>query len=376
MYEFWVQLLPAWLPRQPAYLVLALIAALELTAAVGLAGWIVWQTWRSRLYSERRDRVDGLIDEYLTRHGSSKQFGHPNEGVPALRRTLADLPTYLVSEEIVRKSQAVDPESARMLANLYRDFGFLERDLQLLPSTKWESQIPVLRRLYVMGRASEAEQICPKLEPADHHIARLLAAQIATRVGCPDRLPDILEGMEFLNRMMEEPLRLLIETLEAPELRTLLTYWDEYSSPFVKRTILRAAVDRGVDGADEYIDKAARSENIEVRIGAAWAASRRETPEDVQRLGRLIEDEAWQVRAQALKAIGDLSFPAFVKEVAEATEDPSFWVRQNAARTLAGFDEQGIAELKQIVEHSEDEYAADAARQELQRIEQVSDVPL
>ena len=82
---------------------------------------------------------------------------------------------------------------------------------------------------------------------------------------------------------------------------------------------------------------------------------------------RLLRDPAWEVRAQAAKALGRSQALAAIPALAEALSDSTFWVRQNSAEALGALGPAGLAQLQQRAMRDSDPFARDAARQVLQQ---------
>ncbi|MGH6954581.1 MAG: HEAT repeat domain-containing protein, partial [Alphaproteobacteria bacterium] len=74
---------------------------------------------------------------------------------------------------------------------------------------------------------------------------------------------------------------------------------------------------------------------------------------------------AWQVRAQAARALGRAGAPLSVHVLAERLTDASWWVRHHAAYALKELGEDGQAALRQVVATSPDPYARDMAHEAL-----------
>jgi HEAT repeat protein len=108
---------------------------------------------------------------------------------------------------------------------------------------------------------------------------------------------------------------------------------------------------------------------MEVRIGACIAASTYTQDQVGRMLKDLLYDEAWQVRAQAAKALGSLGDNSIIPILSSALVDKSFWVRQNAAASISALGPEGLKALGEVLSSGKDRFAVDAAAQELHRFE-------
>lgn len=101
----------------------------------------------------------------------------------------------------------------------------------------------------------------------------------------------------------------------------------------------------------------------EWRVAAASALEHAGTEASVAPLRLALHDDDWRVRARAVVSLGATADPDVVGEVAQLLTDRNWWVRQNAATSLArlpGGSDHLFAALD-----SPDTYAADAALNQL-----------
>jgi HEAT repeat protein len=109
-----------------------------------------------------------------------------------------------------------------------------------------------------------------------------------------------------------------------------------------------------------------RSGSVDIRTRAlrALASLGVETSQDVERIVRALRDEAWEVRAVAARALGDLGLSSAVPQLCQAVSDPAWWVRYNAAHALQRLGEEGGEALRKL-QLSEDRFAREIAFQAL-----------
>jgi HEAT repeat protein len=79
----------------------------------------------------------------------------------------------------------------------------------------------------------------------------------------------------------------------------------------------------------------------EVRARAALGLASMPGDEVVVALERLARDDAWQVRLQAIKALGRIAAPACLGTLRDALSDPIHWVRLRAGGALARLGDPG-----------------------------------
>jgi HEAT repeat protein len=78
-----------------------------------------------------------------------------------------------------------------------------------------------------------------------------------------------------------------------------------------------------------------------------------------------LEDPAWEVRAQAVKALGKIGDERDAAELVRALRDREWWVRNNAAAALRDMGEAGEAPLTGAL-WDEDRFARETAAQALE----------
>lgn len=101
----------------------------------------------------------------------------------------------------------------------------------------------------------------------------------------------------------------------------------------------------------------------EWRVAAASALEHAGTEASVSPLRLALHDDDWRVRARAVVALGATADPDVVVEVAQLLTDRNWWVRQNAATSLARLP--GGTDCLFAALDSPDPYAADAALNQL-----------
>jgi len=332
--------------------VVAAIAALTLIivlSIIWLTGRALWEVRVSRL----RDRFWLELGQRL-----ASVVGEPAaeaawlEAARAYRR---DVLQHCLNEYLIRTAG----EYKEGLARLYRALGLLDIDLIELRSWRWSVRMRALRRLAAVV-TSEHRAVIARLASEGGEV-RLLVAQIIGRIGNADDVLPLLATWSLTSRLSEYPLHVMLDALQPDALRVLLAHWDELTSAKIQRILLDAAA-RTVPGAcHEILPRAALHASLEVRIAAAHACGAMSSPQTFALLGTLSQDAAWEVRAQAVKALASHPSNAAVEILADALTDKNFWVRQNAAASLGRQGHNGVVRLRRIIADASDRYARDAA---------------
>jgi hypothetical protein len=99
----------------------------------------------------------------------------------------------------------------------------------------------------------------------------------------------------------------------------------------------------------------------ELRIRTARALGKLSVPASRETMVRLAADEAWEVRAQALRGLGFLKDRKTLPLLAGGLFSPHWHIRYNAGYGLAAFGLAGILRLQEISRQKKDRFAADMA---------------
>lgn len=110
--------------------------------------------------------------------------------------------------------------------------------------------------------------------------------------------------------------------------------------------------------------------NLELRLAAMMYLSIHDVPAATTLLLTFIEDPLWQVRARAVKLLGNIGDPAYAELLEVGLHDSEWWVRMNTAETLARLGVRGVRVLKRQTVKA-DRFAYEAAREVLTTLPEV-----
>lgn len=261
-------------------------------------------------------------------------------------------------------------ESLEVAKKIYRDLGLVAQDVKMLESPIWHRRVLALRRLVFVAGPEEREVLLST--EGDHRSVALLAAQGLARIGSGDDVVRVLRNVDVPRRVMEQPVFVLLSSLSSQQFERVLDLYAEFRWDSLKKIVLVAAARRACDRAEALVTAAAESPSVELRLGAATAAAYvTGLPSEVALIS-LLSDEAKEVRALAAKGLGRRKALGALAALSTAASDPSFWVRQNVARALGALGEVGQQALNRLAEEGTDHFAADSARQELERLKVVA----
>ncbi len=276
-----------------------------------------------------------------------------------------EFPKYIVSDFFQNHFQFVSGEYKEKLTRTYRRLKCHESDLNDLRSMSWNKRFTALRRISHVATEKEKEAL---LAMKDKSILnRILAARIMVEIGGADDIFELIKDLRLTRRLMEQPLYIVFHEMAPEKFTRLMEKWPDFSGPIVKRILLVTAAEKYPVVCEAWMEIAYRSRSIELRIGVCMSAGLLRSSATRNILLHLLGDPHWEVRAQAVKALGARNEVSTISEIAGAMTDPSFWVRQNAAGALSSMGSTGIKKLKFIAKSHEDLFAKDTAKQELER---------
>lgn len=225
----------------------------------------------------------------------------------------------------------------------------------------------------------EAPEMCEPLRKAMARGPERVTIQAALALSRIGDLPGLAWLLQHPDATARRTRRQLVTMLEgfgpdaAGELRTAIAGGKAAAPIHVAAIeVLGLHGDAASVGA---LEKLLREGALDARVAAARALGRIGALESGAALIGALEDEAWQVRAQAARSLGAIPAAANVAPLAARVGDVAWWVRRHAAYALGLHGGAGREALEEIVQHSQDLFAADIAREALQQLEWSDQIP-
>ena len=347
------------------YIVLVVFIGLQVAFITGQTAWLVLRTsyeqyWERRYQQSQMLLYTGFIDALRCAEERQRWL--------SLAETL---PAAHVRRFLLMYLQRTESSFREEVAGLYRARGLLEEDCRTLRSGDWLKRMRTLRMMLYVARTEELELL--KSLPLQRHPERLAVCFVFARLGEIDPLLEQLRSLQLQQRHASQPISAMLWSMSPSNIHALMQRWGEIPDPFLRRALLITAATAAPASGLEMLPKAAADSTLEIRIGACLAACQMSAPRVRGLLLTLLEDETWEVRGQAAKALGVLRDRHAMDALCAAMGDRSFWVRQNSAVAIGRMGDEGLARLAQIVRDGADRYAVDAARQVLSSAQPVAD---
>jgi len=343
----------------PFYRVIVIIALLGTLVLALQILWLAARWMRERSLDRARKRFDADLASGLPEAASD-----PGRREGWLVRARA-YPDQILREAIEPAIMGSEGQVRAGLLEVYEGLGLLAADVRSASSSFWHRRIIGLRRL------AQVRQIAPRSAlvrfSKDFHSARILAAHALSEAGRADDVFDVISNLELPWRLMERPLFLVLNEMPQEMFESVLERWYEIESEHTRKVLLIAAALRCPERAKELLEQASSSSAVEIRLGAGVAAANLAGGNVEGVLLGLLSDGAFEVRAQAARGLGQYPTRNSASALTEGLKDPSFWVRQNAAASLASQGKEGLAALRRVMQDSSDRFAAQVAAEELER---------
>lgn len=358
-----------------------LSGVLVLVPLGGLGLVLLFRAWDARRLQRQKQHYARYRAELQNLHERLAQAQEPEDVAPlarSLRATTRDEVAALKLAILEAYGEATDP-LRKSLAALYEMLGLVADDIQIIYKGTLEEQSRATFRLGWLRHLPALEA----LERASKHSCtelRLVAIWALTEIADARGVKPVVialseangwQIMQAANRLMGMQLDLTLPLMELLDSAGGMRERRER----VMTTVLDLISDFGAR-ARQYINPAAGrqaalrlldsgSVNLRTRALRALATLGVESSQEVDALLRALNDTAWEVRAVAARAVGDLQLTAGLSALQQAVSDRAWWVRHNAAQALKKLGDAGEMVLLQLMQ-SDDRFARETVIQVMQ----------
>ena len=330
------------------YRLLLILISLEVMMIGGMLGVLSWQTARRERREARRQKLLDAIQESLE-EGDEKAV-HDKLGAEARH-------SEALSQVLVQLAHSGHRQVAQEVWDM---LGFATSAREALKSGRSSKRMAAIRQFYLFATDEDCQAIAEALEVDQKHRFRVLAAHVLARF---DRGADVaraLRGVSLERRIMEQPFYSIFGALSDEALRELLNQDWSGLDLRAREVMLEVAARRGMEAAHDEMKALVADEDMERRIGAVRVATSLGGVEGQQTLARLLEDEAWPVRARAARGLGEIGDDGHLEGLKKAASDDEFWVRENAQWALEALGAELDYHLEPV-EETQDTMAAQPA---------------
>ncbi len=286
---------------------------------------------------------------------------------------LITFPQQELSAEIARRHQShpkvltkvlidymeqIEGEGKDQLKKIF-DYSIKIKCLKDIYSRRLMKRLQATHLFVVFSDPSEAVHIMQLLN--DKPLVRLVAVQALSRIRSPQAISYIFQAFERDSNPNARTYTNIMFTLK--------DRIEQYIKIYLKKSLSLEKLGMLIElvGAiplrSLYQDLVlfAQHPEKEIRTKVARALGKMLIPDSYELLARLSLDDAWIVRAQAVKSLGNLQDLRALDILTDAMFSPFWHVRYNGGQSLASFGMPGIKRLQAVSRQKEDPYASDMA---------------
>lgn len=340
------------------------LAAVVVVLLLGVLAIRSVREWRERRWIERKARLLPAVRELLLADTIT------TDDVLALWRRSGD--PEVVAALLLDEVRALGPGHRAVVAAAFEATGRVRRDLEALGSRRWWVRAAAAERLGRLGVARAADRLVACLDDPREEV-RIVAARGLGMLGDTRVIRPLLLGLTAASRWATIRAAAVLASLGPPAAPTLAALVVEEAArpdsgdPVRLRLLLDSLAELGGRDCAGAVKPLLGHRSVDVRARAARILGRLGAPEAVPLLRLALDDPDWPVRAQAAAALLELPADAATLDaLAARLSDPAFWVRANAAQTLAYRAEPAARARLVAALRSADPFARQAAARVLE----------
>jgi HEAT repeat protein len=277
-------------------------------------------------------------------------------------------PALPVAQDIILDFlRELEGEGRERLIEAAFDLKLIERTLRGLRSPDWTERELACMRLGRYGIGDTVQDLIHRLRDRNVQV-RYTAARSLGLIGTPEAetaLVDILDHPHLIDapRILE-----IVQTMPSRGLGTLSRLLSSEDHPTEAKLLAIDLVgDLRVYPLSEVLVEILNSSSKEKVLRAIKALGKMSSPLAVSALLGMTHNRPWEIRAQALKALGLLQVEESIPLMVESLGDESFWVRRNAAEGLSTMGARGVQALFQASQ-AKDMFARDTAAYQIEQL--------
>jgi len=264
-------------------------------------------------------------------------------------------------------------DTGEAIATIYRELGFLQRDLARLRS--WRPS----RRAYAaadLGLIHSAESMPALVRALDDRDVRVRQAAVWAigQGGAPDAVAGLVPMLGDKNLVVAHRAQEVLAERGGEVAPSILQYAETTSSSSGRLAALELIGWLRIATGADILLRCMSDLDPEIRVKSVKAAATIGDPRFLEAFHSGLGDVRWEVRCQAAKGLGLFGSPASVPRLAAALRDQHWWVRFYAATALAEVGPAGEEALSAAL-HDPDPSVQEMARYLLERGDRVPALP-
>lgn len=331
------------------------IAGLTLTMTLLFVYFILQRMHEAFQHKKKRDYMKqnrNLLYDYIVEGEeptTDLQFNTPLKK-KALEEMLLRYAKSIRGEEIT--------ERTRVFAETY-----LTRDYQLrLQSRKWSVRLNVLHNLIDLRMGGLIVDILAMLHSSKRYSREEYLQMYRALV--------IFKHRQFNSFLLKPHIKLsevdykrLFMELDHSQCMMISTCFDTLAEP-CQYAFVEIIGYKKVLQLLPFLDEKLEDESLELRVRVLKVLSQFGYVYNLEKLDRFVYSTNWEERLMVAKLYGQVYSDSSLSHLQTLLKDPSWWVRSQAARSIAQF-KSGKEILTYILNHDSDSFARDMAREVL-----------
>lgn len=311
----------------------------------------------ARWSAKRRDELRPVFSRYICGDVSLEQL---HRAVGSATVVAEELALYFLNE-------LSEGEARLRLLQAVDDLGLLSRALRNLHSLDWTKRDVAAMHLGIYGLQGTVADLVSLLRDRRVEV-RYTAARSLGSIGSPEAVQAVISLMDYPELLDTPRVLEIVHSMGAQASEPLQRLLESNGHrPEVKLLAIDLIGDLREYSMVSELHHTLRSLNTEETLRAVRALGKFSAPQTTSDIIRLVGDRSWQVRAQAVKAIGQLQIDLAIPQLVEALRDPSYWVRYNSAIALVALGDNGIRALAGE-RWTRDKFARDVAQYQIERL--------
>lgn len=292
---------------------------------------------------------------------------------PPDARRLSRFDRRLVRSILLGLALDLRGETGDAIARLYRQLGFLRRDLSRLASWRANQRASAAADLGLIHFPDAVPALVRALNDPDLRV-RQASVWAVGQVGPPDALAGLVPLLGDPSLAVSHR----VQEVMAERGREVVDAMISYASSTSSRSGRLAAIELfgwlRITTASDLLLVYMSDLDPEVRVKSVKAAAAIGDPRFLEAFHAALQDPSWAVRCQAAKGLSLFGSPESVPRLTVALRDSQWWVRFYAATALAEGGPAGAEALSSALQDS-DPSVRDMARYLLERGEMIPALP-
>ncbi|MCZ8513820.1 HEAT repeat domain-containing protein [Paenibacillus filicis] len=268
-----------------------------------------------------------------------------------------------IQSKLLEWIETIGGEHREKLTALCRDLGLVELERQRLRSPWPGIRMEAVYHLGVMRAPECTDELLKLLEGREGmESTAFVIGRAAAK--CASSLEELRTLLLLLTERHPQAHQLIADMLASSALDPAPLYTELLNREDDEALLTVALIGlsgRNKRAAFHTLDRLVLSEHREVRIKAAKILLQYTRLLPLERIGELIRHPDWEIRAAAVKAVGEQQLEFYLDALVGGLEDEQWWVRFYSAKSLSRLGPAGFEALCAAAAAAEQEESREAA---------------